>query len=110
MESNYDYDVVIIGAGPGGYVSAIRASQLGLESAVIEKDRPGGVCLNMGCIPSKALIHQAEVFRSIDDLRKMGVEVDTSKLDYSIVFKNAIRPNLNKLNIILCFHNLSFTK
>ncbi len=89
MEGNYDYDVVIIGAGPGGYVSAIRASQLGLKAAVIEKDRPGGVCLNMGCIPSKALIHQAEVFRSIDDLRKMGVEVDTSKFDYGVVYKKS---------------------
>ena len=89
MNSSYDYDVVIIGAGPGGYVSAIRASQLGLKPAVIEKDRPGGVCLNMGCIPSKALIHQAEIFRSVDDLRKMGVEVDTSRLDYGVVFKKS---------------------
>ena len=89
MEKNYDYDIVVIGAGPGGYVAAIRAAQLGLKPAVIEKDKPGGVCLNIGCIPSKAIIHQAEVFHSVDELRKMGVGVDTSTLDYSTVFKKS---------------------
>ena len=53
------YDLVVIGAGPGGYVAAIRAAQLGLKTPVVEKDRPGGVCLNWGCIPSKALIAAA---------------------------------------------------
>ncbi|MBU1635969.1 FAD-dependent oxidoreductase, partial [bacterium] len=52
--SEYTYDLIVIGAGPGGYVAAIRASQLGLKTAVIEKDNPGGVCLNWGCIPSKS--------------------------------------------------------
>ncbi len=59
MAGEYEYDVVAIGAGPGGYVAAIRANQLGLKAAVVERDKPGGVCLNIGCIPSKALIHQA---------------------------------------------------
>lgn len=80
-----DYDLIVIGAGPGGYVAAIRASQLGLKSAVIEKEAPGGVCLNWGCIPSKALIHQAELFHEIDTLQHMGVSVDTAGLDYSKV-------------------------
>ncbi|UCB44848.1 MAG: FAD-dependent oxidoreductase, partial [Spirochaetota bacterium] len=84
-----DYDIVIIGAGPGGYVAAIRASQLGLRAAVIEKDKPGGVCLNIGCIPSKALIHQSEIYRSIEELDQMGVTVDTSKFDYSKVFQKS---------------------
>jgi dihydrolipoamide dehydrogenase len=53
------FDVVFIGAGPGGYVSAIRAAQLGLSVAVVEKDKPGGVCVNVGCIPTKALLHSA---------------------------------------------------
>ena len=57
-----EYDLVVIGAGPGGYVCAIRAAQLGLSVAVVEKEAPGGVCLNIGCIPSKALIHQASLF------------------------------------------------
>ncbi len=86
MAEQYDYDVVILGSGPGGYVAAIRASQLGLSAAVIEKDAPGGVCLNIGCIPSKSLIHQAEVFRSATELEAMGVRVDRSGLDYAKVF------------------------
>ena len=56
------YDVVIIGSGPGGYVAAIRASQLGLKAAVVEKGDMGGVCLNVGCIPSKAFLHTAEIY------------------------------------------------
>lgn len=82
----YDYDVLVIGAGPGGYVAAIRASQLGLKAAVIERDKPGGVCLNWGCIPSKSLIHQAEVFRSISELEGMGLKVDQSGFDYQKVY------------------------
>jgi dihydrolipoamide dehydrogenase len=56
-----DYDVVVVGAGPGGYIAAIRASQLGLKTAIVEKKYWGGVCLNVGCIPSKALLHNAEL-------------------------------------------------
>ena len=83
--ASYTYDLVVIGSGPGGYVSAIRAAQLGLKTAVIEKDKLGGVCGNWGCIPSKALIHQAEAFQSIELLRNMGVKADVSGLDYSKV-------------------------
>ena len=79
-------DLIIIGSGPGGYVAAIRAAQLGLKATVVEKDKPGGVCLNIGCIPSKALIHQAELFESAAALRAMGVAVDVSGLDYAKVF------------------------
>ena len=56
-----DFDVVVLGAGPGGYVAAIRAAQLGLKTAIIERDSVGGVCLNWGCIPSKSLLRNAEV-------------------------------------------------
>lgn len=87
--TGYDYDLVVLGAGPGGYVAAIRASQLGLKAAVIEKDKPGGVCLNIGCIPSKALIHQAEVYLSAKDLEAMGIAVDRSGFDYGRVFKKS---------------------
>ncbi len=86
MAEKRTYDVVIVGAGPGGYVAAIRAAQLGLKAAVIERDRPGGVCLNMGCIPSKALIHQAELFRSIPEIEGLGVTVDVNKFSYAKVF------------------------
>ena len=80
MEVKYDYDLLVIGSGPGGYVAAIRASQLGLKTAVIEKDKPGGVCLNVGCIPSKALINQAEVFRNSRMLEDMGIKLDKTDL------------------------------
>ena len=79
------YDVVIIGAGPGGYVAAVRAAQLGLKTAVVEKEAPGGVCLNWGCIPSKNLIHQAEIFESLADMESVGVGVDRASLDYGKV-------------------------
>lgn len=79
----YDYDTTIIGAGPGGYVAAIRAAQLGLKTLLVEKDKPGGVCLNVGCIPSKALIHQADLLHNLDALRELGVKADTAALDYS---------------------------
>jgi len=89
MAETYQYDVVIIGAGPAGYVGAIRASQLGLKACVIEKEKPGGVCLNIGCIPSKALIHQASLYRATSDLEAIGVTVDRSTLDYEKVFKKS---------------------
>ena len=83
------YDIVIIGSGPGGYVAGIRASQLGLSAAVVEKDKPGGVCLNIGCIPSKSLIHQASLYRSAGELSKMGIGIDTSGFDYGYVQKQS---------------------
>lgn len=82
-------DVAIIGAGPGGYVAAIRAAQLGLSVIVVEKDQPGGVCLNWGCIPSKNLIQQAEEFHVLSAMEKLGVKVDRSGLDYSKVHGNS---------------------
>jgi dihydrolipoamide dehydrogenase len=84
--ASYDYDLVVLGAGPGGYVAAIRAAQLGLKAAVVEKDRPGGVCLNIGCIPSKALLHDAELVRSAAELGELGAKVDLSSLDYGKAF------------------------
>ena len=87
--AGYDYDLVVIGAGPGGYVAAIRASQLGMKTAVIEKDKAGGVCLNIGCIPSKAIIHQAEVFTSRKELEDLGFKLDASGFDYARVHKKS---------------------
>ncbi len=83
------YDVLILGAGPGGYVAGIRAAQLGLKAAVIEKANPGGVCLNIGCIPSKSLISQAEKYMAIPALERMGIRVDKSNFTYSEVFKKS---------------------
>lgn len=87
--TDFMFDLLIIGAGPGGYVSAIRASQLGLKTAVIEKDNPGGVCLNWGCIPSKSLISQAQKFTTLKDLENMGIKADISAFNYKKVFKKS---------------------
>lgn len=89
MSEAYEYDVVVIGSGPGGYVAAIRASQLGMKAAVIERDKPGGVCLNIGCIPSKALIHQAELYRSLEEAESLGVKVDRGAFNYRKVFSKS---------------------
>ncbi len=89
MSSQYDFDLVILGAGPGGYVAAIRASQLGLQTCIIEKDRLGGICLNWGCIPSKSLLHQAALFSDIPLLEKIGVTVSTEHLNYAAVQANS---------------------
>ncbi len=88
-ETRRDYDCIVIGSGPGGYVAAIRASQLGLKAAVIEKDKPGGVCANIGCIPSKALIHLAGTVHSIRALEQVGVTADLSGFDYAAVQKKS---------------------
>lgn len=76
------YDVMVIGAGPGGYVAAIRAAKLGLHVAVVEKDRAGGTCLNRGCIPAKAMIHAAETYRSAREADRFGVETGRVSFDY----------------------------
>ena len=82
MDSNYD--VVLIGSGPGGYVAAIRAAQLGLNTAVIEKEELGGVCLNWGCIPSKALLKNAEVVSYFNRADEFGLKMDNFSADFSV--------------------------
>jgi dihydrolipoamide dehydrogenase len=85
------YDVVVLGAGPGGYVAAIRAAQLGLKTAIIEKKYWGGVCLNVGCIPSKALLRNAELAHIIkDEADKFGIQISGEvKMDFSAAFKRS---------------------
>jgi dihydrolipoamide dehydrogenase len=78
-----EYDVAIIGGGPGGYVAAIRAAQLGLKTALIEKDRVGGVCLNWGCVPSKALLTNAELVRLIQRSQEFGIACDNPRFDFA---------------------------
>ena len=82
MESNYD--LVVIGAGPGGYVAAIRAGQLGLKTAIIESGDLGGVCLNWGCIPSKALLKNAEVVSYFNRADEFGLKMDNFSADFSV--------------------------
>ncbi|MFB0947823.1 MAG: dihydrolipoyl dehydrogenase [Spirosomataceae bacterium] len=83
------YDVVILGSGPGGYVTAIRASQLGLKTAIIEKENLGGICLNWGCIPTKALLKSAQVFQYIKHAEDYGIKVENASADFSAVIKRS---------------------
>ncbi|MBV9579026.1 MAG: dihydrolipoyl dehydrogenase [Chloroflexi bacterium] len=82
-----EFDVVIVGGGPGGYPAAIRAAQFGLRVALIEKERPGGVCLNWGCIPTKAMLRSAEVLETLQRSADFGVLADNVRLDYPAVLK-----------------------
>nr|WP_174505888.1 dihydrolipoyl dehydrogenase [Acinetobacter sp. Marseille-Q1620] len=75
------FDLVVIGGGPGGYVAAIRASQLGMKTALIEKAELGGICLNWGCIPTKAMLRSADVFRLVKSAEDFGITVDEAKID-----------------------------
>ncbi len=85
-----EYDVVVIGAGPAGYVAAIRCAQLGLKTAIIDKQWMGGVCLNVGCIPSKALLRNAEVAHTLRERGKeFGFSFENLKLDYSVAVKRS---------------------
>ncbi len=84
------YDVIVIGAGPGGYVAAIRASQLGLKTAIVEKEWLGGVCVNVGCIPSKSLLKNAEVAKILRKRgREFGFSFENLNLDYSVAVKRS---------------------
>jgi dihydrolipoamide dehydrogenase len=75
-----DYDLIVIGSGPGGYVAAIRASQLGLKTAIVEKESLGGICLNWGCIPTKALLKSAQVFEYLNHAADYGIKTTAAKL------------------------------
>jgi dihydrolipoamide dehydrogenase len=81
------YDVIVIGGGPGGYVAAIRAAQLGQKTAVVEKDKPGGRCLNYACIPAKTLLHTAEVFDHARNGAELGVKAEDASLDWDALGK-----------------------
>ncbi len=85
------FDLVVVGGGPGGYPAAIRAAQLGLKTALVEKERPGGVCLNWGCIPTKAMLRSAEVLETMQHSAEYGVLADNVRLDYSAVIKRKDR-------------------
>lgn len=84
-----NYDVIVIGSGPGGYVAAIRASQLGFKTAVVEKAELGGVCLNWGCIPTKALLKSAQVFEYLRHVQDYGLKATNPEVDFTAVIKRS---------------------
>lgn len=83
------YDVVVIGSGPGGYVAAIRAAQLGLKTAVVEREHLGGICLNWGCIPTKALLRSAEIYRHMNHAESFGLRVQNHSFDIEKIVKRS---------------------
>ena len=84
-----NFDLIVVGSGPGGYVTAIRASQLGLKTAIVEKESLGGVCLNWGCIPTKALLKSAQVFEYINHAEDYGIKVGKANADFSAIVKRS---------------------
>src|SRR5215470_4789452 len=113
------YDLIVIGTGPGGYVCAIRAAQLGMKVAVVEKRAThGGTCLNVGCIPSKALLHASELFEEAGHaFPKMGIVVPPPKLDLAAMLKfkdEAVDGNVKGVDFLLkknkveSFHGTGF--
>ncbi len=84
-----NYDLIVIGSGPGGYVAAIRASQLGLKTAVVERENLGGICLNWGCIPTKALLKSAQVFEYLNHAADYGIKVNGGEADFGAVVKRS---------------------
>ena len=87
--ANKSYDMIVIGAGPGGYVAAIRAAQLGMKTAIIEREHLGGVCLNWGCIPTKALLRTAEVYTNMKHAEAFGLKADNIGFDLDAIVKRS---------------------
>ena len=91
-------DVIIIGSGPGGYVTAIRAAQLGFKTAIVERDYLGGICLNWGCIPTKALLRSAEIYHYMQHAKDYGLKADNVGYDPTAVVEALARASSKRLN------------
>ncbi len=83
------YDVIVLGSGPGGYVAAIRAAQLKMKTVLVERDKLGGICLNWGCIPTKALLKSAEIFEEVKHAKSFGVKIENAEVDFPAVIKRS---------------------
>ena len=83
------FDLIVVGSGPGGYVTAIRGSQLGLKTAIVEKESLGGICLNWGCIPTKALLKSAQVFEYLKNANDYGINVENVDKDFNSVISRS---------------------
>src|ERR671914_560301 len=81
------FDTIVIGGGPGGYVAAIRSAQLGRKTAVVERDKPGGRCLNYACIPAKTLLRTAEIYAEVRNGSEIGIKTDGASIDWKALSK-----------------------
>ena len=105
-----EFDVVIIGGGPGGYVAAARASQLGLKVALIEREHLGGVCLNWGCIPTKSLLRNAEVIHLLSKGKAFGFKFDNLSVDYGEAHKRSrsvVTRQTKRISILMKNHGIA---
>jgi len=93
-----NFDLIVVGGGPGGYVAAIRAAQLKMKVALVEEQHLGGICLNWGCIPTKALLRSAEIYRQIGHAKEYGLSVDEVRFDLDAIVKRS-RKVSKKLNM-----------
>lgn len=87
--ADQSFDVIVVGGGPGGYVTAIRAAQLGMKVACVEREHLGGICLNWGCIPTKALLRTSEINHVLQHLKDFGFSADNIRFDQSCVPSNS---------------------
>src|SRR5256712_3684550 len=107
------FDVIILGGGPAGYICAIRSAQLGLGTAVIEQDKLGGVCVNIGCIPTKALLHSAYIAALLKESKDFGVEASGVKTDYGVAMKRSRRvsdQNSKGVEFLMKKHKITVVK
>ena len=84
-----EFDLIVVGGGPGGYVAAIRGAQLGMRTAVIEREHLGGICLNWGCIPTKALLRSSEVWHILQNLKDYGLKADNLEFDLQAIVERS---------------------
>jgi len=84
-----EFDLIVVGGGPGGYVAAIRGAQLGMKTAVIEREHLGGICLNWGCIPTKALLRSSEVWHILQNLKDYGLKADNLEFDLQAIVERS---------------------
>src|SRR5215813_7508152 len=84
-----NFDIIVVGGGPGGYVAAVRAAQLGMKTAVVEREHMGGICLNWGCIPTKALLRSSEINHLLHNLGAYGFSADNIRFDIAAIVKRS---------------------
>ena len=87
--ADQSFDLIVVGGGPGGYVAAIRAAQLGMKTAVVEREHLGGICLNWGCIPTKALLRTSELYHLMHRAKEFGLKADNIGFDVEAVVKRS---------------------